>query len=78
MGEDQTVCVMSDSFDFYGLAASLQASGDLPQVEIVKVRAVLLLLFMSLLWLKSLLLLLSDTKSFLASSARAHSVRASK
>ena len=36
-GEDQTVCVMSDSFDQLGNAEDLQASGDLPQVEVVKV-----------------------------------------
>jgi len=36
-GEDQTVCVMSDSFDHLGIAEDLQASGDLPQVEVVKV-----------------------------------------
>ncbi|CAM9640288.1 unnamed protein product [Scytosiphon promiscuus] len=35
-GEDQTVCVISDSFDYLGNAAALQASGDLPQVEVVK------------------------------------------
>ncbi|CAN0353195.1 unnamed protein product, partial [Hapterophycus canaliculatus] len=35
-GEDQTVCVISDSFDQSGNAADLQASGDLPQVEVVK------------------------------------------
>lgn len=37
-GEDQTVCVVSNSFDANGAAASLQASGDLPVVEVVKVR----------------------------------------
>lgn len=37
-GEDQTVCVMTDSFDYLGNVADLQASGDLPQVEVVKVR----------------------------------------
>ncbi len=36
-GEDQTVCVMSDSFNHLGLAEDLQASGDLPLVEVVKV-----------------------------------------
>ncbi|CAN0306148.1 unnamed protein product [Scytosiphon promiscuus] len=35
-GEDQTVCVISDSFDRLGNAATLQASGDLPPVEVVK------------------------------------------
>ncbi|CAN0417481.1 unnamed protein product [Pylaiella littoralis] len=35
-GEDQTVCVVSNSFDANGAAASLQASGDLPVVEVVK------------------------------------------
>lgn len=37
-GEDQTICVMSDSFNNRGGAAGLQASGDLPDVDIVKVR----------------------------------------
>ena len=36
-GEDQTVCVMSDSFNTLGGAEDLQASGDLPEVEVVKV-----------------------------------------
>ncbi|CAN0435025.1 unnamed protein product [Pylaiella littoralis] len=36
MGEDQTVCVMSDSFDRLGFAEDLRASGDLPQVDVVK------------------------------------------
>ncbi len=36
-GEDQTVCVMSDSFDTTGRPASLQAAGILPPVDIVKV-----------------------------------------
>lgn len=36
-GEDQTVCVLSDSFNQMGNAADLQASGDLPEVEVVKV-----------------------------------------
>ncbi len=36
-GEDQTVCVMSDSFNALGNAEDLQASGDLPHVEVVKV-----------------------------------------
>jgi len=36
-GEDQTVCVMSDSFNALGNAEALQASGDLPLVEVVKV-----------------------------------------
>lgn len=43
MGEDQTVCVMSDSFDIFGNAAALQASGDLPQVEVVKVRTAIII-----------------------------------
>lgn len=37
-GEDQALCVLSDSFDYLGYAAALQASGDLPEVEVVKVR----------------------------------------
>lgn len=37
-GEDQTVCVISDSFDQLGYAESLRASGDLPEVIVVKVR----------------------------------------
>eukprot|EP00903_Cladosiphon_okamuranus_P010302 g9750.t1 len=36
MGEDQTVCVMSDSFNRLGNAETLQALGDLPLVEVVK------------------------------------------
>lgn len=36
-GEDQTLCVLSDSFDNKGDASSLQASGDLPPVDVVKV-----------------------------------------
>ena len=36
-GEDQTICVMSDSFNHLGGAAGLQASGDLPPVDVVKV-----------------------------------------
>lgn len=37
-GDGQTLCVMSDSYDFLGGAADLQASGDLPPVvEVVKV-----------------------------------------
>lgn len=36
-GEDQTVCVMSDSFNALGKAEALQAAGDLPHVEVVKV-----------------------------------------
>ena len=36
-GEDQTVCVMSNSFNALGNAEALQASGDLPHVEVVKV-----------------------------------------
>lgn len=36
-GEDQTVCVMSDSFNVRGFASDLQDSGDLPNVEVVKV-----------------------------------------
>ncbi len=38
-GEDQTVCVMSDSFNALGNAEDLQASGDLPHVQVVKVCA---------------------------------------
>lgn len=37
-GEDQTVCVLSDSFDDLGNAADLEASGDLPPVDVVKVK----------------------------------------
>lgn len=37
-GEDQTVCVISNGFDSGGAASGLQASGDLPEVEIIKVR----------------------------------------
>lgn len=37
-GEDQTMCFLSDSFDIMGNAADLQASGDLPEVDVVKVR----------------------------------------
>lgn len=36
-GEDQTICVMSDSFNDTGNAEALTASGDLPHVEVVKV-----------------------------------------
>lgn len=36
-GEDQTICVLSDSFDNNGGATDLQASGDLPLVNVVKV-----------------------------------------
>ena len=36
-GEDQTICVLSDSFNNNGGAAGLQASGDLPLVGVVKV-----------------------------------------
>eukprot|EP00752_Nemacystus_decipiens_P009695 g8659.t1 len=36
MGEDQIVCVMSDSFNNNGNAATLQTQGDLPDVEVVK------------------------------------------
>eukprot|EP00903_Cladosiphon_okamuranus_P022369 g20573.t1 len=35
-GEGQTLCVMSDSFNNNGNADALQASGDLPAVEVVK------------------------------------------
>eukprot|EP00904_Undaria_pinnatifida_P008988 jgi/Undpi1/5219/HiC_scaffold_2.g00501.m1 len=35
-GEDQTLCVLSDSFDNNGGAAALQQSGDLPPVDVVK------------------------------------------
>ena len=37
-GEDQTLCVLSDSFNHLGGAAGLQMSGDLPDVDVVKVR----------------------------------------
>ena len=37
-GEDQTVCVMSDSFDARYYASDLRDSGDLPEVENLKVR----------------------------------------
>lgn len=37
-GEGQTLCVLSDSFNVLGNAAGLQASGDLPEVDVVKVR----------------------------------------
>lgn len=36
-GEDQTICVMSDSFNNHGGAAVLEALGDLPDVDVVKV-----------------------------------------
>lgn len=36
-GEDQTICVVSDSFNNNGGAAGLQARGDLPPVDVVKV-----------------------------------------
>lgn len=37
-GEGQSLCVMSDSFDFNGNARALQVSGDLPsKVDVVKV-----------------------------------------
>eukprot|EP00904_Undaria_pinnatifida_P008994 jgi/Undpi1/5224/HiC_scaffold_2.g00506.m1 len=35
-GEDQTLCVMSDSFDNKGAAGALQEFGDLPPVDVVK------------------------------------------
>ncbi|CAN0148641.1 unnamed protein product, partial [Scytosiphon promiscuus] len=35
-GEGQTLCVMSDSFNSLGNAAGLQASGDLPPVDIIR------------------------------------------
>lgn len=38
MGEDQTLCVMSDSFNANGFASLLQSFGDLPVVDVVKVR----------------------------------------
>lgn len=37
-GEGQTVCVISDSFNFTGGASDLMASGDLPEVEVIRVR----------------------------------------
>ena len=36
-GEDQTICVLSDSFSNTGGADALEASGDLPPVDVVKV-----------------------------------------
>lgn len=36
-GEDQTICIISDSFNNAAGAADLQASGDLPDVSVVKV-----------------------------------------
>lgn len=36
-GAGQTLCVLSDSFNNNGNAAALQASGDLPAVDVVKV-----------------------------------------
>ncbi|CAN0182350.1 unnamed protein product [Ectocarpus sp. 4 AP-2014] len=35
-GEDQKLCVMSDSFNYLGDAATLKDLGDLPEVEVVK------------------------------------------
>lgn len=37
-GEGQTLCVMSNSFNVNGNAAGLQDLGDLPEVDVVKVR----------------------------------------
>lgn len=36
-GEDQTICVVSDSFNAQGFADDLQGVGDLPPVDVVKV-----------------------------------------
>lgn len=36
-GEDQTICVVSDSFNAQGFAGNLQDAGDLPPVDVVKV-----------------------------------------
>ncbi|CAN0154147.1 unnamed protein product, partial [Ectocarpus sp. 6 AP-2014] len=35
-GEDQKLCVLSDSFNYFGDAATLKDLGDLPEVEVVK------------------------------------------
>ncbi|CAN0287420.1 unnamed protein product, partial [Ectocarpus fasciculatus] len=35
-GEDQKLCIMSDSFNYLGDAATLKDLGDLPEVEVVK------------------------------------------
>lgn len=43
MGDGQTLCIMSDSFNGLGNAPRLQESGDLPEVEVVKVGDLLLL-----------------------------------
>lgn len=39
LGDGQTLCVMSDSFDANGYVEGLQASGDLPDVDVVLVSA---------------------------------------
>ena len=36
-GEDQTLCLMSDSFNFHGDQAGLQESGDLPPDEFLTI-----------------------------------------
>ena len=36
-GEGQTLCVMSDSLNLLGNRADLELSGDLPDVEVIKV-----------------------------------------
>lgn len=38
-GEGQILCVMSDSFNALGDAEDLQASGDLPEVDVILVRS---------------------------------------
>lgn len=43
-GEDQNVCVLSDSFDTWGHAAGLQQFGYIPAVEVIKVTGMLELL----------------------------------
>ncbi|CAB1111813.1 unnamed protein product [Ectocarpus sp. CCAP 1310/34] len=35
-GEDKKLCVLSDSFNYLGKAATLKDSGDLPEVEVIK------------------------------------------
>ena len=37
MGEDQTLCIMADSFNFRGDLSDLQDSGDLPPDEFLTV-----------------------------------------
>lgn len=39
-GEDQTLCIFGDSFDSLGDAESLQASGELPVVDVITVRII--------------------------------------